>query len=963
MESLPEAADEKIGGLRGGVVSIRFLVIFLVVLMTVVSCGPRKKSRTLASLEQRPTDVRVKQDLSVDHAREKAMRIYQEFDRTESDSVLRLEAKRRLADLELEKSDDLTHLNNRRSRRKPDVGYDNAIRLYQELLTLSRDAPNRDRILYQLAKAYENKGELKRSLEAINLLVRDYPSLPYMDEVQFRRGELAFLLADYKQAADAYGKVLAMGEFTAYYDKALYKHGWSLLKAERYQQALAPFVNLLDRRLADQKPSDYERLLNSLGGTSGRGSGLTRGDAELLKDVFRAVNLSLGYLDGAKSIKTYFDRRGRRPFEYILYDSLGRFYLSQERIRDAAEVYRSYSVNYPQQPNAPFAWLKMMDAYKRGGFARPLFKAKQEFVARYGLSNSFWKTAKEPMRGRLLAHLKSNMQELGSHYHATAQKSRRASDYDRAISSYRDYMKTFPKDPQNPEINFLVAEALFERGKFEDAVREYEKTAYSYRKSERSAEAAYAALLAYTRHEKSLRGKERDSWRRLSVGSALRFGKMFPADSRAPEVVIKVAEELFSRKKRQQAAQAARQVLEMKAEVSPDIRLSAWTIIAHTAFDSEDFIEAEQSYKIAIGMTRPGTAQYKEINEGLAAAIYKQGEQSRKNGDMQQAIRQFARIRDVAPQSDINIAAAFDVAVSYVDAQKWGEAVTAFRMFREKYPDHELVVDATQHMIKAYMELGSLEKAAGELERLGGMKDDPEFRRKLDLQVAALYEKAGSQDKLVTVWKRYVALYPRPADQAQSVREKLANMYKERGDQANYLHWLREIVLAQGRDGGGERATYVAAKAAYTLALPKFMVYRELHLTAPLQQSMKLKKKMMKTALDAFSQAASYGVPEVTTAATYHIASIYGNLAEEMHESERPADLSTEELEQYDILLAEQAFPFEEKAIEIHENNARLVARGVYDEWVMKSLDALTTLYPVRYAKAEKVEGFVDVIR
>ena len=53
-------------------------------------------------------------------------------------------------------------------------------------------------------------------------------------------------------------------------------------------------------------------------------------------------------------------------------------------------------------------------------------------------------------------------------------------------------------------------------------------------------------------------------------------------------------------------------------------------------------------------------------------------------------------------------------------------------------------------------------------------------------------------------------------------------------------------------------------------------------------------------------------------------------------------------------MLEEQAFPFEEKAIELFEANARRAADGVYDEWVRRSFDALATLKPARYAKAER---------
>ena len=79
--------------------------------------------------------------------------------------------------------------------------------------------------------------------------------------------------------------------------------------------------------------------------------------------------------------------------------------------------------------------------------------------------------------------------------------------------------------------------------------------------------------------------------------------------------------------------------------------------------------------------------------------------------------------------------------------------------------------------------------------------------------------------------------------------------------------------------------------------------------------------------------------------------------------SDRPGDLNELELEQYEILLEEQAYPFEEKAIEVHETNARRVSGGIYDTWVRKSMTTLSELMPARYAKEEKGENFVAILQ
>jgi hypothetical protein len=79
--------------------------------------------------------------------------------------------------------------------------------------------------------------------------------------------------------------------------------------------------------------------------------------------------------------------------------------------------------------------------------------------------------------------------------------------------------------------------------------------------------------------------------------------------------------------------------------------------------------------------------------------------------------------------------------------------------------------------------------------------------------------------------------------------------------------------------------------------------------------------------------------------------------------SQRPKRLSKAELEQYDVMLEEQAYPFEEKATELHEVNARRAAAGIYDKWVKQSYSALAALRPVRYGKTERSESVIDVIR
>jgi hypothetical protein len=79
--------------------------------------------------------------------------------------------------------------------------------------------------------------------------------------------------------------------------------------------------------------------------------------------------------------------------------------------------------------------------------------------------------------------------------------------------------------------------------------------------------------------------------------------------------------------------------------------------------------------------------------------------------------------------------------------------------------------------------------------------------------------------------------------------------------------------------------------------------------------------------------------------------------------SERPKNLSKEALEQYNSLLEEEVYPFEEQAIALHEANAARAKDGLYDEWVKKSYSTLAELKPARYAKTELSQDAVTTLK
>src|SRR5262249_12035562 len=101
---------------------------------------------------------------------------------------------------------------------------------------------------------------------------------------------------------------------------------------------------------------------------------------------------------------------------------------------------------------------------------------------------------------------------------------------------------------------------------------------------------------------------------------------------------------------------------------------------------------------------------------------------------------------------------------------------------------------------------------------------------------------------------------------------------------------------------------------------------------------------------------------DVTAAATYYLAETYSDFGHSLLQSEKPTNLSAAELKDFEEALDEQAFPFEEKAINVHEKNMEMLRTGVFNDWTKKSLERLTELMPGRYAKPEMSIGILTEI-
>jgi hypothetical protein len=225
-----------------------------------------------------------------------------------------------------------------------------------------------------------------------------------------------------------------------------------------------------------------------------------------------------------------------------------------------------------------------------------------------------------------------------------------------------------------------------------------------------------------------------------------------------------------------------------------------------------------------------------------------------------------------------------------------------------------------------------------------------------------LHEKDGNSVRALEVYRRYADYFPQPVDLNVETRSKIAKILKVQNNRESYLHELEKIVAIDASAGNARtpRTRYLAAQAALVLAEQSFDAFVAVRLVKPFEVNLRKKRELMETATQKFSQLTDYELGEFTAAATFYMAEIYAQFSKALMSSERPEGLSRQERQQYELAIEEQAYPFEEKAIAVHESNLKLISRGVYNAWIEKSLQKLAEFVPARYDKPEESSSIIS---
>lgn len=874
----------------------------------------------------------------------------------------------RLADLKLEKGELLM------SEQAVDE-LDIALSAYNGLLEKYPNRADNDHVLYQLAKTYELKGQREKHLEILTRITQTHSDSIYYSEVQFRRGEILFTDDNYTQAEQAFSEVIKREssiDGSTFLANAYYMHGWSLFKQTNYSNALISYSRVLDLLLSEEssKYEDASKLVVTQYQT-------------LVTDLLRVMSLSISYLDGAQSLVALFEQTGVRDYEHLVYSNHADFLINKEQFSDAVAVYKTYIRQHPLSLWSPKFQMKVINVLSHAGFKRDINVEKVRFVDTYGLNSDFWKAHTPDQLTYTREQLEPLLIELADRHYVKASKLyKRSKESKKALAEYgfsarynREFIATFPEHTRIAKRLVLLAECEAQLNNYVEAIAAFDRAGYDFPQFEGKRDAAYAAVLlhdTYVASVKKLKSKIpeeglkefQDNLAELvqqRVVAQLRFVDIHKQDKRAISILYLVTSDSFDEKNYVEALSFAQRLIDWSSsfEGAPQLddktQLESTLIKAHSLYALNDYLLSEAAYGEVLKLMSKGDKRFAGIIENLAASVFKQAEAKLADGQILLAVEEFLRVGVVAPNSSLRASAEYDAAGYLIELKEWQRAIDVISKFRKRYPKHKLINTLPAKMALAYRETAQWEAAAGELREMRKLAKTEQEKQDLQFIVAELYDKAKNKKQAILAYRLYANTYPEPADVYMEVTHRLAQLYEETNVPLKNRFWLAKQMKKVDSlgDKADDRMRYLAASAASVLANDAFIQYKRIKLKLPLNETMIKKTKALEKAMKAYQKTASYGVSSFSTEAGYRMADIYAQLSRDLMDSDRPTGLNELELEQYDILLEEQAFPFEDSAIEIHEQNSSRSWIGIYDKWVKNSFKALRELLPGRYDKPE----------
>jgi TolA-binding protein len=811
----------------------------------------------------------------------------------------------------------------------------------------------KDRVLYRLAICHLDEGNREKAQKYFTDLIFEFPKSSFVAEAHFRIGEYFFGKRNFPEAIKHYAELLQSWD-NPYFNMALYKLGWSYYNIEDYVSSITTFVYLLgDIRLLEQADTKILGKTNS----------------DLRKESIDYVAICFTEYGGPLEAKRFLidKKKGNEDYNLHVFLKIGDIYQKRNFYEDEILNYKTILDIWPFYQYAPVIQQKIVDAYESDLQPEKAMEERVLLVERYGPGSKWLNQYPEgQIRNDAIVQAEKALYDYATYYQAVAQEKKRKREYLVAIEKYRDFLKKFPRAKQAAEVNFYLAECLYEVEEYDEAAAEYSKVLSNYGPSEHQDAAAYNRILAYynilekspatdtlTFYLEDFLGNQSIQPDPIKVGNKIQkdllracndFVIMLPKSDRLEEVLVKFGETLYNLKQYVLAARIYQKII--TDFTGGKYYADAYSLLAQAYFQAGNFDEAAKTSEAIISNFKDSSNMVNKAQKLVASSGFKRAENFGKQNEPLKAADSFVQVAYTTSDPEIAKVAIFRAAVQYDS-------------------------------------LGDYKKATQVLEKMVAQRNDIDFAPELYFKAASLHEREGVWNWAVIDYMKIVDNYPKSIlapkahfragecyenqqkwQLAETTFKLLLDANYEKSDPDDLLlalYKIGEIRYNQKNLPGAEEAfqntvrkyielkkemkpadEYLPAKAQYFLGEISNEEFQQITIQEPFETTIPMKKNLFNKTLRNYSNAIKFSIAEWATASYFKIGHLYEEYAAVLVQIPLGAELSPEQIEEHRSKIRRELGA---EALKYYRTNVTQAEKAsIQNEWVDKSRERMQKL-------------------
>ncbi len=732
---------------------------------------------------------------------------------------------------------------------EPKLEYAKSIALYQRLISDFPTYRLNDASWYLLGYCQEKQEDFEKARGAYEQLIALYPKSKFTTEAWVRIGEYYFDNSsnenDLKKAADAYEHATADTKHPLF-DKALYKLGWTYYRMDRFDDAVARFLSLIDFYQSEAKRKGEEEVGGDL-----------RNEA-LQYTAVSLVDEKWGSLAKAQEI---FAKAGSKPYESEIYRRMGDIYFDQTKHPEAIEAYRLVLQRDPLTKDAPQIQQKIVMAYQRD---RKLDEASAETAK---LSNMFlpgtpwhekWKrdpdviVAANDLAEKSLYNTATYHHQQAIAYKTDGKFELAKSAYESAARAYGTYLQRFPRGKNAYDMEYYWADCLYNSFQFLEAAKHYAAVRDSSQDIKYLQDSAYTAVLALQKAleleqkagtipvRKALKSSERtgeekvkpvelvDLEKQLVAASDKYLEKMKADDDKAPGVAYRAAEMFYTHDQLDEARKRFESIVTTfpRSEVA---KYAVNLIVESYLIDKNWKMVEEVAGRMAENkdVIDPKSDLAKELTKFKLGGRFKLAEELMAKGEYDEAAKKYIALVDESPKHEFADKALNNAAVCFENVQRFDSALRLYeRIFRE-YPQSKLAPAALFRVAVNAEKSYDFDKAIENYQKLVKEYAQSKDRESALFNTARLLEGLQRYNEAAAAYLRYADTYPNSED-APKNQFRAALIYEKQNDFPKEIGALNEFVQ-KNRNNPAQVELVVDAKKRIADAFGKLKRDGEAH--------------------------------------------------------------------------------------------------------------------------------------